>query len=70
MGLKINNKLTAKQKAILIKLGYIGTGEYVIDNLTVEAAGKIIDELFIEQKHTYGEIMGIGGDYYDYPEQH
>lgn len=62
MSLKISNKLTAKQRAILLKLDYVGTW-----NLTVEEAGKIIDELIAEANLNYGEIQSIAGDYYDFP---
>jgi hypothetical protein len=65
MSLKITNKLTEKQRSILVKLEYIGTWD-----LTVDQATKVIDELFAERKYTYAEIMGTAGDYYDYPEQH
>lgn len=50
MGLFISNRLTVKQKAILVKYSYQGTGKYAVDNLTVEQAAKIIDELFEEAR--------------------
>lgn len=41
MSLKLTNKLTAQQKAVLQKLEYYGTYD-----LTIEEAAKLIDELF------------------------
>lgn len=65
MSLKISNKMTEKQRQILLKLEYVGKWD-----LTVEEAATVIDELFIERKYTYGEIQGTAGDYYDFPDQH
>lgn len=62
MSLKISNKLTAKQRAILLKLDYVGKWD-----ITVDEAAKIIDELFNERDYNYGEIQGIAGDYYGFP---
>ncbi len=55
MSLKISNKLTAKQRALLVELEYIGKFD-----LTVEEAAKLIDELIIDKMEnglTYGEIQ-------------
>jgi len=67
MSLKITNKATPKQVIILKKLEYAGQGKFAPQNLTVEEAGQIIDELFIERKYTYGQIAGIAADYYNLP---
>jgi hypothetical protein len=59
MSLKITNKLTAKQRELLLKLEYDGTWD-----LTVEQAAEVIDELLLEQMEngkTYGDVQ----DYYD-----
>lgn len=60
MSLKITNKATAKQKAILQKLEYNGTGQFALDQLTVEDAASLIDELFaeksLENDWTYGDM--------------
>lgn len=45
MSLRISNRLTAKQKAMLESLDYCGTWE-----LTVEEAGDIIDDLLAERR--------------------
>lgn len=67
MSLKISNKATAKQMELLTMLDYIGRGNYAAENLTSEEAGKIIDELFIEQKWEYGRIKEVAEDYYNFP---
>lgn len=67
MALKISNLATPKQQELLAKLEYTGNGKYAAKNLTVDAAAKIIDELFIEQKYTHGQIREMAGDYYDLP---
>lgn len=69
MSLKISNKATPKQIALLTKLEYTGKGKYAAAQLTVEEAAKIIDALFIEQGHTYGDMQQMAGDYYDFPDQ-
>lgn len=63
MSLKITNRMTPKQKAILLKLEYIGKWD-----LTVEAAGKVIDELIAERDLDYGEIKEMADGYYDFPD--
>jgi hypothetical protein len=68
MSLRITNKATAKQRELLTKLEYDGQGKYAPENLTVEEAGKIIDELFVERDYTYGEIKSVAADYYNFPE--
>jgi len=50
MGLIISNKATKKQKEVLTKLQYWGTGIYAIDKLTTTQAAKLIDELFEEER--------------------
>ena len=45
MSLKIDNKATEWQIALLDKLGYIGTGKYAADQISQDQAGHIIDEL-------------------------
>lgn len=50
MTLRLTNKATDAQKAMLLKLGYIGTGQYVIDLLTMEQAAECIDGLLGEQR--------------------
>lgn len=50
MSLKITNKATAKQIAILKRLEYFGTGKYTATNLTTAEAAIVIDELFEEQR--------------------
>lgn len=50
MSLKISNLATEKQRAILKKLEYQGTGKYAADKLTVAEAADIITELFQEQR--------------------
>lgn len=67
MSLKISNKATVKQLELLKTLEYSGMGKYVAENLTIQEADKIIDELFIEQKYTYGMIRDIADDYYNFP---
>lgn len=67
MSLKITNKATVKQLALLKKLEYHGQGKYAPENLTRDEAAKLIDELFIHHKYTYGEIKNTAGDYYDFP---
>jgi hypothetical protein len=63
MGLKITNKATAKQQAILAKLEYTGQGKYAADQLTSDQAEKLITELINQsQLHKYEieDIMGNG----------
>jgi hypothetical protein len=67
MSLKITNKATPKQLELLKKLEYIGRGKYAPENLTGQEAGKLIDELFVHHKYTYGDIKNTAGDYYDFP---
>lgn len=50
MGLIISNLATDKQKAILQRLEYSGTGKYALSRLTQESAAELIDELFEEQR--------------------
>lgn len=50
MTLRLTNKATDAQKAMLTKLGYIGTGKYVLDLLTMSQAAEIIDGLLAEQR--------------------
>lgn len=50
MSLKINNLATPKQKAILEKLDYSGTGQYALDKLTISEAAELITELFEEER--------------------
>lgn len=50
MSLKLSNLATDKQKAILERLEYIGTGKYTINNLSVSEAAEIIDGLFEEER--------------------
>lgn len=50
MSLKLSNLATDKQKAILERLEYIGTGKYTIDQLSVSEAAEIIDGLFEEER--------------------
>lgn len=59
MSLKITNKLTERQRQILVKLEYSGTWD-----LTVDQASTVIDELINEKQLEYGEIQEIAGDYY------
>ena len=50
MSLKINNLATDKQKKLFIEHGYIGTGQYVIDNLNKQQAADLITEFFEEER--------------------
>lgn len=50
MSLKISNKATAKQVAILHKLEYYGRGKYSAEMLSVPEAAEIIDYLFEEKR--------------------
>lgn len=50
MSLKISNKATAKQVAILHRLDYYGRGKYAAEMLSVVEAAEIIDGLFSEQR--------------------
>lgn len=50
MSLKISNLATAKQKAILKKLEYLGTGQYAIERLSIADAADLITELFEEER--------------------
>ena len=63
MSLRITNKATPKQVAILGRLEYTGNGKYAAENLTTTEAGKIIDELITEQRWTLKQIEEL--DYYD-----
>lgn len=54
MSLKVTNKLTAHQRAILVKLEYIGSWD-----ITIDEANKLIDELFAQktqQGWTYDDM--------------
>lgn len=62
MSLKISNKLTEKQRKLLVSLDYTGTWD-----LTVQEASKVIDELLIEQGLTHSEILGVLGEDFEYP---
>lgn len=62
MSLKITNRLTQKQRELLVKLEYVGKWD-----ITVEEAAKLIDELVVERKLSYGEIRDINNGYYDLP---
>lgn len=50
MGLKLSNRATPKQVAMLDKLGYIQGGAYAAPKLTMEEAAQLIDELLEEQR--------------------
>lgn len=50
MSLFISNKASAKQKAFLEKLGYMGTGQYALEELSFDDASDIIEELLEEQR--------------------
>lgn len=50
MGLRLSNRATPKQVAMLDKLGYIAGGAYAAPKLTMEEAGNIIDSLLEEQR--------------------
>lgn len=50
MSLLLTNLATDKQKAILERLGYIGTGKYTIDKLSISEAADLITELFEEER--------------------
>ena len=67
MSFIISNKATKRQVEILTELEYYGTGKYAIDQLTLEEAAKLIDELFTEKKYTTGQIREIAADYYNLP---
>lgn len=63
MSLKITNKLTEKQREMLIRLEYTDTWD-----LTVDAASKVIDELVAEQGLNYGELREINNGYFNFPD--
>lgn len=67
MSLKLTNKATDKQLAILAELEYTGTGKYAADQLTKEDASKLIDELFTEKRYSVAQIQRIAPDWYDMP---
>jgi hypothetical protein len=50
MSLRISNKATDKQLAMLDRLGYSGTGKYAPDQLTIAEAAEIIDGLLELQR--------------------
>lgn len=50
MSFILSNLATEKQKAILLELEYIGTGNYRLENLSKDEAALLIDELFEEQR--------------------
>lgn len=50
MSLRISNLATAKQRAMLCHVGYLGIGKYALDKLSREDAAELLNELFEEQR--------------------
>jgi hypothetical protein len=50
MSLIIHNGASDKQKAFLQKLGYLGQGQYAVENLSFDEASDLITELIEEQR--------------------
>lgn len=50
MSLRISNLATPKQRAMLKKLEYCGTGKYALERLTISDAADLLNELFEEQR--------------------
>lgn len=50
MSFILSNLATEKQKAMLLELGYVGTGNYRLENLTKDEAAQLLYELFEEQR--------------------
>lgn len=67
MSLIISNKATKQQLYILGELEYTGRGKYAADQLTLDEASKLIDELFTQKNMTAREIQKVTGDWYHTP---
>lgn len=50
MSLKITNKATDKQVAMLYKLEYLGSGKYAAEQLSILDAQEILEGLFEEER--------------------